>query len=167
MYQIGDYVVKAGAGVCRIEDIVHLELSDVDQKKEFFFLVPVEDKGAKVYVPVDKAQSELRYVIDEEEAAHLLQEIPEIQAAVIDNEKLREQAYKSVIRSCDLTAEMGILKNMYRRKMDRLARGKSTTAMDDRYYRMAEKALVSELAFALGVSKESICKQVTELIAMV
>ena len=31
MFQIGDYVVKPATGVCRVENILHLDLSKADK----------------------------------------------------------------------------------------------------------------------------------------
>ena len=32
MYEIGDYIVKAVYGVCRVEDILHLDISGADKQ---------------------------------------------------------------------------------------------------------------------------------------
>jgi CarD family transcriptional regulator len=154
MYQIGDFVVKANHGVCRIEDVVHLNMSGVDAKKEFYYLVPLEDRGAKIYVSVDKADQDLRYAVSKEEAWELIHRIPEIESAWISNEKLREQEYKAALKSCELEKLVSIIKNMYVRRTARMAEGKRSTAIDERYFRLAENTLYSELAFALGYHKE-------------
>lgn len=31
-YEIGDYVVKPGNGVCKVEDILHLDIAGADKK---------------------------------------------------------------------------------------------------------------------------------------
>ena len=49
MFKVNDYVMKANHGVCRIKDIVHLDMPSIDKKKRFYYLVPVDDENMKVY----------------------------------------------------------------------------------------------------------------------
>ncbi len=164
MYQIGEYVVKANNGVCSVDDIVHLNMSGVDKKKEYYLLVPIEDKGAKIYVPVDKAQENLREVLSSEAAWDLIRGIPQIESIWITNDKLREQEYKAAIKSGRPEALVGIIKNLYDRREARMAEGKKSTAVDERYFRLAENMLYSELAFAIGKEKEDMGDIIKEVI---
>jgi CarD family transcriptional regulator len=164
MYQIGDYVVKANNGVCRIEDILHLDLSSVDRNKLYYLLIPREQTKTKVYVPVEAADSMIRKVISEEEAWQIIRRIPEIEAAWITDERRREQKYKEALKSCDPQALVSIIKNMYERKKKRDALGKKNTVTDERYFRLAEDSLYSELAFALGRDKEEMQKLIADTI---
>ena len=45
MYEIGSYVVKANNGVCRIEDILHLDLPGTDRNRLYYLLIPLENKN--------------------------------------------------------------------------------------------------------------------------
>lgn len=164
MYRIGEYVVKANNGVCKIEDIVHLNMSGVDKKKEYYLLIPIEDKGAKIYVPVDNAQENLRNVISDGDAWRLIRGIPQIESVWIENDKLREQEYKAALKSGRPEALVGIIKNLYYRREARLAEGKQSTAVDERYFRLAENALYSELAFAIGKDKEDMSELIKEVV---
>lgn len=56
---------------------------------------------------------------------------------------------------------MGIIKNIYHRKKVRNEQGKKNTAVDERYFKIAENTLYSELAFAVGKKKD----EMQELIA--
>ena len=162
MFEIGDYVVKINKGVCRIADIVHLDMSGVDKQKEYYLLIPVEDQGAKVYVPVEGREESMRCMMDEAAAWDFIRKIPAIQTKWIANEKLREQEYKAAIRSGKPEELVGIIKNMYHRRKKRVEQGKKNTAVDERYFRMAEDALYSELAFATGRKKDEICQLIKD-----
>ena len=48
---------------------------------------------------------------------------------------------------------MKIIKTIYLRKQERLADGKKVTAVDERYYAIAEENLYGELAVALDMDK--------------
>ncbi len=164
MYEIGSYVVKANNGVCRIEDILHLDLPGTDRNRLYYLLIPLENKNSKLYVPTDTAEQNLRRVLSEEEAWTVIRSIPATEAAWIANDKLREQAYKEALHSCDPTALVSIIKNLYLRKKQRTEQGKKSTATDERYFKLAEDHLYAELAFALGKDKNEMRQIITDTI---
>lgn len=153
MYEIGSYVVKANNGVCRIDDILHLDLPGTNKDRLYYLLIPLESKSSKLYVPTDTAEQTLRKALTEEEAWAVIRSIPDTEAAWITNDKLREQAYKEALHNCDPLALISIIKNLYLRKQQRNEQGKKSTATDDRYFKLAEDHLYAELAFALGREK--------------
>ena len=164
VYEIGDYVVKANNGVCRIDNIQHLDLPNTDKNRLYYLLVPIENKNAKLYVPTDTAAGTLRKALDEAQAWEVIRTIPEVEAAWITNDTLREQAYKEAIHSCNPTALISIIKNLYLRRKQRSEQGKKSTATDDRYFKLAEDNLYSELAFALGKGKSEMRQLISDAI---
>ena len=124
-YKIGDFVSKPVTGVCKIEDIVSLDLTGKRENKLYYLMKSIEDEKGKLYVPVSNSDSILRLCLTKEEAWKLIERIPEIPTAWIDNEKMREQKYKSVIKSNDPEALVSIIKMIYQRKKKRLAQGKN------------------------------------------
>ncbi len=101
------------------------------------------------------------------EANALIKRIGKIEETTIEVEKQREQIYKEAIFSCDPERLVSILKTLHRRSEQRAAEGKKNTTVDERYYRLAEKNLHSELAFALQKDmakiREMIMKQVEDI----
>ena len=164
VYRIGDYVMKASTGLCRIADILHPEGMGIDSDKIFYRMVPLEDEKANIYVPVDNESLPIRKAMSEEEAWKLIREIPQTEAVQIENEKQREQEYKKAIASGSPRALVSIIKTMYLRKQKRFAQGKKSTAMDERYFKMAEDYLYSELAFAIGKNKSEMQQLIADTI---
>lgn len=74
----------------------------------------------------------------------------------VENEKKREDVFKQALRSCDIREWVRIIKTLYARKQERLARGKKVTASDERFLHAAEENLYGELAVSLGKKKEEI-----------
>lgn len=60
------------------------------------------------------------------------------------------------MRSYDCTEWVRLIKCIYKRKLKRTESGKKVTAADEKYMRLAEEALYSELAIALGVEKDKV-----------
>ena len=68
----------------------------------------------------------------------------------------REKTYKDALASRDATRLISIIKTLYLRKKERSDAGKKNTAVDERYFKLAENQLHAELAFALGEEKQNI-----------
>lgn len=154
MFKIGDYVVNANNGICKIADEVVMSVAG--SEKKYFLIVPIEEESAKIYIAVDKADTKIRMIIDESRANDIIDSMPNIEPLWVDNDKQREQKYKEAIQSCDPVELIRVIKSMYNRKMERSAQGKKNTVIDERYYMIAQNNLYSELAFSLGKNKNEI-----------
>ena len=124
--------------------------------KEYYLLVPITEQTAKVYIPVDIASQRIRLAMSKKDALELIESIKDIDEAYIENEKEREKTYKEALNSRDPKRLVGIIKTLYLRKQERVEAGKKNTAVDERYFKLAENHLHSELAFALQVDKEKV-----------
>lgn len=167
MYSIGEYVVKAGNGVCEIRDIVKMSVPGEVVRKDFYLLIPYYDRSTKIYVSVDGHKNVIRPVMTEKAAWDLIEQLPQIEETWIENEKLREQKYKEAIRSCDPNELVGIIKNMYYRKQQRMAEGRKNTAVDERYFKMAEEILHSEIAFSIKKSRDELMQIIEKTVSVV
>ncbi len=163
MYKAGEYVIKPNTGICRIEEIVEMDLTG-DGVKSYYLLRPIDDKKATLYVTVDADRKRLRLAMNEEEARDFIGSIPDIEEMWIANDKMREQKYKEAFRSNEAAELVAIIKNMYLRGQERLAAGKKITATDDKYFRQAENILYTELAFSLQINKDEVRDLITKTI---
>ena len=163
MFKVGDYVVYGNTGVCKIEDIGPLSIGSSD--KEYYTLVPVYGRNSKLYTAVDSDKVVIRPIMTRQESDALIDEMEEIDALSIGDEKRREEIYKETMRTCDCKEWVRIIKTLYTRKMDRLSRGKKVTSSDERYLQMAEENLYGELAFALQMPKEKVGEFISERIS--
>ena len=130
MFKVGDYVVYGNTGVCKIEDIGPLSIGSSD--KEYYTLVPVYGRNSKLYTAVDSDKVVIRPIMTKQESDALINEMEEIDALRIGDEKRREEIYKETMRTCDCKEWVRIIKTLYSRKMDRLSRGKKVTSSDER-----------------------------------
>lgn len=159
MFDVGDYIVYGINGICRVEDITHPDISGSDSKRLYYVLIPQKAKGSKLFCPADNDRIMIRKVVTKEEAKQIMQESKDIEPLVITNERMRDDSYKTVMKSGDCRQWISIIKTLHIRKKEREATGKKITATDERYLKMAEDELYSELALATGDDKEDI-KQV-------
>lgn len=154
MFGIGDYVICSNKGVCVVENITTLNITGVDSERQYYILKPLYITGSTVYVPVDSPKDSIRKVLERDAAQKLVETIPEIPMLVITNDKLSEQAYKECIKKNDCAELVKIIKTIYLRKQKRLQAGRKVTAVDAKYFHIAEDNLYGELAVALDMSRD-------------
>lgn len=160
MFKKGDLIVYGATGVCEVMDITTINIPEVPKDRLYYVLRPYYQKGSKVFSPVDNEKTVMRRVITKEEAINLIDDIPNIHELWISNNKLREEEYKEVIRSCQCREWIRMIKTSYTRKQERLVQGKKTTATDERYLKIAKDNLYSELALPLEIPKDEVEKYI-------
>lgn len=79
MFEIGEYIVYGVKGVCRIEDITHIDISGADKDRLYYVLAPVGDGSGRIYAPTDNQKITMRKVISREEADQLIEDMPKIE----------------------------------------------------------------------------------------
>ena len=161
MFEKGEYIIYGRNGICKIEDITHLDISGVDKKKLYYVLSPLNAKGSRVYFPVDKKDANARKLVTKQEAWKLLDEIRDIPQIWVANEKVREETYKQALNSCDQHQWVSIIKTLHVRRQTRLSQGKKMASTDERYLKLAE-ALYSELAFVMDKDKSEMAPLIKE-----
>lgn len=165
MFQIGDYVICSNKGVCEVENITVLNISGADKEKEYYILKPLYSAGSTVYVPVDSQKDHtMRKVLERTEAERLIGTIPEIPLLVITNDKMNEQMYKDCMKSNDCQELVKLIKTIHQRKQKRIQAGRKITAVDAKYFHLAEENLYGELAVALDLSREEVSGYITAAI---
>lgn len=164
VFEVGDYVICSNKGVCVVENITTLNISGVDKEREYYILKPLYMTGSTVYVPVDSPKESMRYVLKREEAQKLIAAIPEIPLLVITNEKLSEQMYRECIKTNDCAELVKMIKTIYLRKQKRIKAGRKVTAVDAKYFHLAEENLYGELAVSLEMSRDEVEGYIAEAI---
>lgn len=164
MYQKGDYVIYGNNGICLIQDITTLNIPGVDKNRKYYLLKPVYVSGSTVYTPVDTADASLRHALSKEEADCLIKSIPDIPLIPLTDEKTLEKTYKEYMRSNSCKAWIQLIKTIYLRKEKRIMKGYKVTALDNRYFNLAETSLYGELSIALGKPRDEVKSYISSCI---
>ena len=166
MFHVGDYIVYGSNGICRVEEITHPDIAGIDADKLYYVLVPEKTRDSRLFCPTDNSRVVLRSVISAEEPDALMKEVKGIEPLQVESERMRDDSYKKAMKSCDLRQCVQVIKALLIRKQEREAHGKKVTVTDERYMKLAEDGLYSELALVLGKEREEIkekfldyCKQ--------
>ena len=156
MFETGEYVVYGRTGICQVTGVTTMRVDGSSGEKLYYVLRPGGETDGKIFTPVEGGKQVLRGIITREEAERLIDEIPSIETLSIENEKFREDSYKKCIRTCECRDLLRIIKTIYLRKRAREEAGRKETAVDARYFRIAEDHLYGELAVALEMSRENV-----------
>lgn len=164
MFEKGGFIVYGTTGVCEIKDITSPDMKGVAGNRLYYVLNPCFKKGSTIFTPVDNEKVPIRAVMSKREADDLVEAIPMIEELWDIDDKLREKRYKEALRSCDPREWIRIIKTSYSRQQERMAQGKKTATVDERYFRAAEEHLYSELAVALEIPVEEVETYIKERI---
>lgn len=162
MFKKGDYVVCGNNGICKVTDVTTLNMSSAPKNRLYYILKPVYAEASTVYIPVDNHKAALRAALSAKDAHALIEKMPSLDLVWVENEKQRELTYKECLKRNTCEEYVRIIKTLYLRKQERLAKGQKIIGLDERYLKLAEDFLYGELAVALGIEKKRVEEYITE-----
>lgn len=160
MFLIGEYIIYGANGVCKVVDITDQPIKGTRETRKYYVLEPVYMKDSTIYTPVDNEKVVMRRILKEDEARHLIDKITEIPTIDIKEEKSRNQYYSDSIKTYDCENLVSVVKTVYQRKQARTSHGKKVLSMDDTYLKKAEDLLYGEMAIALSIPKDTVCRYI-------
>ena len=151
VYEIGEKVLYGIHGVCRVSDTEERTVDRV--KRQYLVLEPVDQAGAKFFVPThnEAALSKLRPLLTREALDALLRSEEVRQEAWIEDENARKQAYRELISSGDRTALIRMVGSLHRHRQAQIEAGRKFHLCDENFLRDAEKLLSAEFSVVLGL----------------
>lgn len=157
MFEIGEYIVYGGEGVCQVEAIGPLEKPGTAMGKLYYTLAPLYRDG-KIYIPVDTSVF-MRPVLSRKSAEELVRSIPDICGEAYEERSVRavNEYYQNLLHSHSCTDMVQLIKTAYQKQEERHAHGGKPSQIDERYMKRAEDLLYGELAVSLGISKDQVC----------
>jgi len=152
MYQPGDLIIYGSEGVCRVESVGPLQLSDMKSDKLYYTLQPIYRTGL-VFAPVE-GKVFMRPVISRGQAEALVRSIPQVQEQHLESRSLRAagEYYQKMLSSHDCTDLVQLIKTIYSKQQSAQAAGRKGGQVDERYRKRAEETLYGELAVALDMT---------------
>jgi len=148
MRKVGEYVVYRKE-VCEIIEIKE----KVFNNKDYYVLVPINDKSLKLQVPTDTDNDYLRDLISLSELHQIITMIPKIEVNNV-NDKLIENEYKRLMNNGSFEDLIKIIKTTYLRNRNRLENNRKISDKDQQYFQKAEKYLYTEFSIVLNKTYE-------------
>lgn len=151
MYEVGEFIVHPGQGVCRVDEVVN-------EPQPTYLLMPVGMRHPmRISFPVS-SEDRLRPVVSRDEAQGLIDgygtmEVEEYHAR---SGALEEEHFRDEIRRGSCADSVRIVKTFRRRIAEVRARNKKPPVAYERILKQASQRSLSELAVALGVAVEDV-----------
>lgn len=151
MYQVGEYIVHPGQGVCRVDEIV-------GEQQETYMLLPIGTRNPlRISFPV-ASDDRLRPVLTRAEAERLIDEYPRIE---LDDHTersiaLEEDFFRKKIRYGTCQDSVRVVKTFLQRIADVKARNKRPPVAYERILKQASERCLSELAVALDTTPDDV-----------
>lgn len=160
VYKIGDLIVYGSEGVCRVDQVGHLDNPRFDKTKEYYTLLPLYHEGT-VYTPVDTSVS-IRPVISKAEAETMINGLSDLAPEIFETRNLREleDHYKNQLRTHRCSDLFCLIRSIRLKRHKLTASGKKLGVIDERYMKRAEDMLHGELAVALSIPKDSVAEYI-------
>lgn len=151
MYQVGEYIVHPGQGVCKVGEIV-------SDPQETYLLEPVGARHPmRISFPV-ASEARLRPVLTRQEAEELIGEYPQIAPDDYTERSaaLEEEHFKNTIRRGTCRDSVRVVKTFRKRIAEVRSRNKKPPVAYERILKQASERSLSELAIALDVSPDDV-----------
>lgn len=149
MFEVGNYVVHSGHGVCVITEII--------QKDKKYFKLQTIHNGMTIMMPCDTSSSFLRLIHTKTEIENSIKDISLSNEIYLKDNKERKNYFQSLIISNDIHNTILLIKLLYQLMNDKKKEKKSLGSIDSQFLQQAEKKLFYEMSIASGHSKEE-CK---------
>lgn len=162
MFNIGDYIVYAGEGVCRVDAIGPVSIAYIDQRKTYYTLAPVYHTGL-IYAPADSS-ARMRPMLTAEEARSLIYSIPDMPTnyELPSNPKQIVVEYKNYLETYDCENLLHLIRILYAKREEAAIVGRGYGQTDDRYFKRAKDLLYGELALALNIPVDRVESTITD-----
>lgn len=156
MYEIGQQVLYGVHGVCRIIAIEAMRFGRTRAK--YYVLEPLEQPGARFYVPVENeaAVAKLRPLMTKEALLELLHSDEVRNAPWIAEENQRKLRFRELISSGDRAQLMGMICALHRHKKAQSAAGRKFHQSDENFLNDAQKLLNAEFAQVFGLEPREV-----------
>lgn len=155
MFKVGDYVVYK-RDICKVIEIKKKYFKD----KDYYVLNSIKDESLTINIPV--TNDSIRSIISKKEVDDIINDIPNIEVIIFENNKFIESDYKDLINSGNHRDLIKIIKTTYLRNNARLELGKKIGEKDMNYFQMAESLLYGEFSIALNMSYDETKKYVID-----
>ena len=151
MYQVGEYIVHPGQGVCRVEGVVESDMS-------VYMLHPLSDShGMRISFPVE-SESRLRPVIPREQAQGLIDGYGDMDVEETDGGSvaLEEEHFKHELRFGTCGDAVRVVKTFRRRIAEAQAANKKPPVVYQRLLKQASERSLQELSVALDLTEDEV-----------
>lgn len=156
MFKVGEKVLYSLNGVCEITDITEKYFGNT--KIKYYVLKPIYNDKSTLFVPVENKNlvSKMKRLCTKEQIDEILQNISMQSVEWNSNDIARRDEYKNVISRGEIKEILVLLKQIWLRRREQIAKGRKLHISDEMYMREAEKMIKEEMSVVIEVEQEDV-----------
>lgn len=160
-WKVNDIVIHKRDGVCKITALKNMNLTG-DGEQPYFILVPVYERGTKIYVPANQENNSMRQPLTIDDVNNMIDHMSDHAVKWIDNEKARQREYNRILESGNLEDILPMISTLRKKKRARIKAGRKFHTTDERVLSDAEKMVDGEFAFTLKIQPDEVGNYIEE-----
>lgn len=160
MFEVNDYIMYGMTGVCQVVDIAKERIID-DLQKEYYVLKHIYANDTIIKIPTDNEKISMRKILSKGEVTTLIDNITNSETIWIDDDRQRNEAFKSILKTGDVDNLVKLVRSIYLNKEYKKSIGKKTYKVDQEIMDVAERLLNEELATVLKINPSEVASYIS------
>lgn len=165
-FDIGEYVSYGINGMCNIEDIRPMQLSQSVEKMMYYILRPESNPKSTIFVPVNnqKLVSKMREPMTKDEINAMLVRMKDRTLEWEKDVRFRTESFHEILNNGVNQDLILMIRCLHRKRQELIQLGKKLPARDSNTLKTAERLVEEEFAHVLHIKCEEVSDYIRDVL---
>ena len=165
-FDIGEYVSYGINGMCNIEDIRPMQLSQSVEKMMYYILRPESNPKSTIFVPVNnqKLVSKMREPMTKDEINAMLVRMKDRTLEWEKDVRFRTESFHEILNNGVNQDLILMIRCLHRKRQELVQLGKKLPARDSNTLKTAERLVEEEFAHVLHIKWEEVSDYIRDVL---
>ena len=165
-FDIGEYVSYGINGMCNIEDIRPMQLSQSVEKMMYYILRPESNPKSTIFVPVNnqKLVSKMRELMTKDEINAMLVRMKDRTLEWEKDVRFRTESFHEILNNGVNQDLILMIRCLHRKRQELVQLGKKLPARDSNTLKTAERLVEEEFAHVLHITCEEVSDYIRDVL---
>ena len=165
-FDIGEYVSYGINGMCNIEDIRPMQLSQSVEKMMYYILRPESNPKSTIFVPVNnqKLVSKMREPMTKDEINAMLVRMKDRTLEWEEDVRFRTESFHEILNNGVNQDLILMIRCLHRKRQELVQLGKKLPARDSNTLKTAERLVEEEFAHVLHIKCEEVSDYIRDVL---
>ena len=165
-FDIGEYVAYGINGMCNIEDIRPMQLSQSVEKMMYYILRPESNPKSTIFVPVNnqKLVSKMRELMTKDEINAMLVRMKDRTLEWEKDVRFRTESFHEILNNGVNQDLILMIRCLHRKRQELVQLGKKLPARDSNTLKTAERLVEEEFAHVLHIKCEEVSDYIRDVL---
>ncbi len=165
-FDIGEYVSYGINGMCNIEDIRPMQLSQSVEKMMYYILRPESNPKSTIFVPVNnqKLVSKMRELMTKDEINAMLVRMKDRTLEWEKDVRFRTESFHEILSNGVNQDLILMIRCLHRKRQELIQLGKKLPARDSNTLKTAERLVEEEFAHVLHIKCEEVSDYIRDVL---